>query len=342
MADTPMTGPERVRAVLEGRPPDRPPLMPITMMFAARQIGARYRDYITDHRVLVEAQIHTAERFGFDHVSCISDPVREAADWGAVVELFDDHPPAIAGEQALLADKSDLAHLTLPDPHGGRRMHDRVEAISLFRRRVGHERLIEGWVEGPIAEAANLRGINALMLDLLEDPIFARELMEVTVELGLAFARAQVEAGADLIGVGDAAASLIGPALHSDLIWPFEKRLIDGIHEMGAMVRLHICGDTRPLLAAMGELGCEIVDLDSMVPLGTARERMGPDQVLLGNLNPVDLLLQGTPEAITAAVAQCHQEAGPRHIVGAGCEIPPGTSEENMFAMCDWAIHSSS
>lgn len=335
-----MTGSDRVRAILEGRRPDHPPLMPITMMFAAQQAGVRYRDYVTDHRALVEAQIHTAERFGFDHVSCISDPVREAADCGAAVEFFDDHPPAIAGERALLADKSHLGQLELPDPLGGGRMHDRVEAVSLFRSQLGRERLIEGWVEGPIAEAANLRGLHALMLDLLEDPMFVRELMEFTLELGLVFARAQVEAGADLIGVGDAAASLTGPAIYRELVWSFEKRLIDGIHAMGAMVRLHICGDTRPLLAPMRELGSEIIDLDSMVPLAAARERMGPDQVLLGNLNPVELLLRGTPEAIGAAVAQCHREAGPRHIVGAGCEVPPGTPEANLRAMCDWAIHS--
>ena len=110
-----------------------------------------------------------------------------------------------------------------------------------------------------------------------------------------------------------------------------------GIRALGVPVRLHICGNTRAHLAGLGRLGCAIVDLDSMVPLAEARARMGPDQVLLGNLNPVAVLRNGTPAAVTAAVAACHREAGPRFVVGAGCEVPPDTPEANLRALCDYA-----
>src|SRR5690349_9967854 len=157
-----MTGRERVLAVLAGRPADRLPLMPITMMLAARQIGARYREYASDYRVLAEAQLRTAERFGFDHVSAISDPAREPADLGAAIEWFDDQPPAINESVALLQEKSTLARIQPADPLGGGRMHDRVRGVALLRERAGRDLLVEGWVEGPCAEAADLRGINTL------------------------------------------------------------------------------------------------------------------------------------------------------------------------------------
>ncbi len=86
-------------AHLAGRPVDRLPLMPITMMFACAQIGARYRDYCTDYRVLVEGQIRTAETFGFDYVNTMSDPAREAADCGAAVEYFDSQPVALVEDR---------------------------------------------------------------------------------------------------------------------------------------------------------------------------------------------------------------------------------------------------
>lgn len=69
-----MTSRERVFGLLDGLPVDRLPVMPITMMYAADQIGAKYGRYVTDHRVMVEGQIRTAERFGLDYVSGISDP----------------------------------------------------------------------------------------------------------------------------------------------------------------------------------------------------------------------------------------------------------------------------
>jgi len=332
-----MTGKERVLAMVEGTAVDSLPLMPITMMFAADRIGARYRRYACDYRTLVEGQLRTADEFDFDYVSCISDPAREAADCGAVVQFFDDQPPAINETQARLAEKTDLVSLRMPDPLGGGRMTDRVQAAALFKERVFSEKLIEGWIEGPCAEAADLRGINTLMIDFYEDPVFVNDLFEFTLELGLRFARAQVDAGVDIIGLGDAAASLVGPQIYEEFVWPFEKRLVDGLHAMGTRVRLHICGNTRPILGAIGRLGCEIVDLDWMVPLDEARAAMGPNQVLLGNLDPVGALRTGTPEAVNAEIAECYRQAGARYIVSAGCEVVRDTPLANVHALREFA-----
>jgi MtaA/CmuA family methyltransferase len=332
-----MNSRERVLAMIEGRPIDRLPFMPITMMFAARQCGVKYREYVSDYRALVDAQIQVAERFDIDQVSAISDPAREPADLGAALEWFDDQPPALVESNALLADKSRLIGLKPADPLGGGRMHDRVKAIALFRQRVGGQKLIEGWVEGPCAEAADLRGINTLMIDFFDDPAFIRDLFEFSVRMELAFARAQVEAGADIIGVGDAAASLVGPAIYEKYVWPYEKKLVDGLHEMGTRVRLHICGKTRKLFGGIGRLGCEIVDLDYPAPMGEARRTMGPGQVLLGNVEPVGVLKNGTPESITGAIEACHRAGGPRYIVGAGCEVVRDTPEENLEALGEYA-----
>lgn len=332
-----MNGYERVMAMMEGRQPDCLPLMPITMMFAADQISVSYGEYVRDHRILVEAQLRTAEKFEFDFVSCISDPAREAADCGAVVQYFDDQPPALVEDKALLADKSKLAQLKVPDPFAGGRMEDRVRAAELFRKQVGGQLLIEGWIEGPCAEAADLRGINTLMLDFYDDPAFVRDLFEFVLEMELTFARAQIEAGADLIGVGDAAASLIGPRFYEDFVWPYEKRMVDGLHAMGAKVRLHICGNTNQILEGMGRLGCDIVDLDFLVPMQAGRNAMGPDQILLGNIDPVKVLRNGTPQLVQQKLAECYQAAAPRYIVSAGCEVPRGTPEANLLAMRDFA-----
>lgn len=327
---------ERVLAHLAGAPVDRLPAMPVTMMFAARQAGIRYLDYCRDHRELARAQLLVAHRFGFDHVSAISDPCREAADLGAAVAWFADQPPAIDEAEPLLAEPARLASLAPPDPLGGGRMTDRVRAVELLCE-ARPRRFVEGWVEGPCAEAADLRGINTLMLDFYDDPRFVADLLDFATRLGLSFARAQVDAGADVIGIGDAAASLVGPAIYEEVVWPYEHRLVAGIRAMGARVRLHICGNMRRSVAAMGRLAADIVDLDSLVPLAEARAAMGPDQVLLGNVNPVAEVLNATPGAVEAAVARCHAQAGPRWIVGAGCEIPVATPPENVAAMTAYA-----
>lgn len=310
--------------------------MPITMQFACRQIGARYRDYCTDYRTMVRGQVHTAQNYGFDYVNTMSDPAREAADCGARVEYYDEQPVALVEDEALLADKSALTRLHIPDPLGGGRMHNGIRAIGLFHEQVGRDKIVEGWVEGPVAQAADLRGINRLMTDFFDDPPFVRDLFGFVVEMELRFAREQVKAGADIIGIGDAAASLVGPEIYEEFVWPFERDLVAGIHALGARTRLHICGNTRSIVDGMGRLGCSIVDLDSQTPVALGRERM-PGQVILGNLNPVRVIRESRPEDVREAVAQCHREAGPRFIVGAGCEIPRDTPSANLQALCDYA-----
>jgi MtaA/CmuA family methyltransferase len=336
-----MTGRERILAMLDHKPVDRLPFMPITMQFACKRTSATYRDYCTDYRVLVEGQLRTVEEFDFDYVNTMSDPAREAADCGAVVRYYDDHPVAIVEAEALLKDKTCLAHLKIPDPLGGGRMHNGIKAIELYKQQLNGAKLIEGWVEGPCAEGADLRGINQIMLDFYDDPKFIRDLFEFVLEMELRFAQVQVEAGADMIGIGDAAASLVGPDFYNEMIWPYEKRLVDGIKSFGAKARLHICGNTRHLMDGIAKLGCDIVDLDSMVPVEEARQTVGPELVLIGNLNPVAIVRNGNPDRVLQKIAECHRAAGASYIVGAGCEIPPDTCADNVRALGEYARAAS-
>lgn len=305
--------------------------MPLTMMWAADGIGANYHDYATRAEIQAAGQCAVARDFGFAHVSVISDPCCEAADLGAKIYYPSDAPPAIIEERALLSDAATLHGLRVPDPHReGGRMANRIAAVRLLHERMGSTHIIEGWVEGPCAESADLRGINTLMTDYYDDETFVHELASFSVDVALAFATAQIEAGADIIGIGDAAASLTNRAIYDEFIFPHEKRLIDGIHAAGGRVRLHICGRTSHLLDAIARLGCDIVDLDTSVNLRAARETMGASQVLLGNIDTVSVVKNGSVEDVRQALARCRADAGAAWIAGAGCEIPRFTPRDNV------------
>jgi MtaA/CmuA family methyltransferase len=332
-----MNSRERVLALLDGQAVDRLPCMPLTMMFASDRIGRKYLDYATDFRVEVEGQIRVAEEFGFDYVTFCTDSACEPADLGAAVIYLPDQPPALDESNALLADKRRLATLRVPDLLSPGRMNNGIKAVALFKERVRNAKLIEAWVEGPCAEAADLRGISKLMLDFYDDPDFVRDLFDFVVEMELAFAKAEIEAGADLIAVGDAAASLVGPQIYNSMIWPYEKKMVDAIHTLGARVRLHICGNTRAILGGIGRLGCEIVDLDYLTPVAEARGKLGALQVVMGNIDPVRTLRDGTPDSILRELAECHRQAGERFVVGAGCEVPRDTPVENVRVLSAYA-----
>ena len=143
-----------------------------------------------------------------------------------------------------------------------------------------------------------------------------------------------------MVGVGDAASSLIGPELFREFVLERHRRYVAAIHGAGALARLHVCGNSGPLLPMTKDLGYDIVDLDSMVDLAEARAAAGPNQVFNGNLDPVRVLRNGTPDSIAAALGECAAAAGRAWIVGAGCEIPRGTPRANILAMRDFARRS--
>ena len=324
---------ERYMTVVRGGKPDFLPRVPILMQFAAEFIGSNYGAFASDHRVLVEANLRCAEFFGFDQVSAISDPYRETQGFGAEIEFVRDGVPRCPNPP--LAATTDLSVLKRPDPLTSERMLDRVRAVERFKEAVGGEMSILGWIEGPAAEAADLRGAMEFLVDLKLDPAFAAELMDLCVEVGVEFAKAQLAAGADTIGVGDAIASQVSPALYEELIFPREQRLFSAIHEAGGLVRLHICGDTTHLLPYFARLEADIVDLDWQVDMAAARKTIGPRKVLTGNLDPTSEVKFSTPERVREGLLRVYRQVGLPYMAGAGCEIPSGTPNENLKALCE-------
>lgn len=327
-----MNGYQRYVAVLEGSKPDMVPRAPIVMQYAAEHIGSDYAAFAADYRVLVEANVSCARDFGFDQLSCISDPYRETQGFGAGIEYRPDGPPRSTEP---LAETKNLEVLERPDPLTSERMRDRVRAAELFQAGQGGEYSILGWVEGPAAEAADLRGVTTFLVDLMDDPGFVAELMDRCVEVGIAFARAQIAAGCDTIGMGDAIASQIDPGTYERLVQPREKRLVRAIRAAGAYAKLHICGNITHLLPGISDLGVDILDVDHMVDMPGVRGAVGKGVALSGNIDPVSVVRNGTPDRIRRAVRQVYESVGDPYMVNAGCEIPAGTPVANLKALCE-------
>jgi len=303
------------------------------MQFASEYIGSNYAGFASDYRVLTEANIACARDFGIDQMNTMSDPFRETQGFGAkiiyepnVVPYCERHP---------LEDNEDFDKLPRPDPMEAERMRDRINAVRIYVEQVGQTHSVMGWVEGPAAEAADLRRLDNFFMDLLDDEEYAGALMDLCVEVALDFAKPQIELGADTIGIGDAAASQVSRETYERLILPREQRLVNGIKAMGAKVRMHICGNITHLLPGLASLELNVIDVDHMVSLSEVRRQLGSRTAIGANLDPVAEVLRGSPESIRANLEACYSEVGNPFIVNAGCEIPSGTPNENLKALCE-------
>jgi MtaA/CmuA family methyltransferase len=326
-----MTPRRRVYARLAGEPVDRVPNLCILMTFAARHTGVTYDRYVSDYRLLVEGNLRCCEDFGIDMLSAISDPMREAHGFGAEVVIPYDGVPYAAG--SLIRSREDLKKLKVQAPENCERMSDRLEAIRLFREKAGDHYPILGWVEGAFAEACDLREMSSVMEDLFQEPDLILEMLEICTQQAVRFALAQVEAGADFIGIGDAAASLIGPRFYQQFALPYEKRIIQAIHAAGAKAKLHICGNINPILNLVVLAGADILDIDWMVDFAKAAAASGNQTAVCGNFNPVSVLLQGSENDVARAVQKCLEVEIPNTLLAAGCEVPRDTPIENLKAV---------
>lgn len=327
-----MTSFERYVGMLEGKRVDIVPRTPILMQYAAEFIGSDYACFASDHSTLVKSNEMCAKYFGIDQLSCISDPYRETHGFGSKVDYQKDGPPRSTHP---LSDNTDVSRLLSPDPLKSERMLDRVNAVKLYRERFDKEYSVLGWIEGPAASAATLRDVSNFLMDLIVDEAYACGLMDRCLEVSIGFAKAQVEAGADTIGIGDAIASQVSADIYDKLILPREEKLIRAIKGMGAYVKLHICGNITHLLPGIAMLDIDILDVDHMVNLSEVRSLLRKGVVIAGNIDPVNGILRGTPESIRRRINDDYQLVGNPYMVNAGCEIPSGTPIENMKALCE-------
>ena len=173
------------------------------------------------------------------------------------------------------------------------------------------------------------------MLDFIDDPPFVRDLFDFVLEMALRFGKAQADAGADLIGVGDAAASLVGPRIYEEFVLPYEKRLVDGLHAMGVKVRLHICGNTRRILrhrhARLRHGGHRLDGSPGAGPAGTGAEAGVGRQRRSRGRAPQRHSGEGERGDRPLSPSACAN-----YIVGAGCEVCRDTPLENVLAMRDY------
>ena len=241
--------------------------------------------------------------------------------------------------EPLLQEPGDLDPAALPK--AGRRATDErpVAAVRLCAaKRSGGEIPVMGWVEGALAEAADVRGDGPVDdRPVSTGPSGCANLLETCVEARSRFARAQVAAGADIIGLGDAVASQVSPA--------------DLPRVRAALRAADLCRGPRDGRAAPGctsaatriaswptwlQSGADIIDLDWMVDMRKAAEVFGDRAAPCGNHDPVAVMLNGTPETVRAAVRRPNcAPGGPRCISMAGCEIPDGTPHANLCAHRD-------
>ena len=328
-----MTKTEQFHQLQKEGKTDKVLFRPILMQFAAEYIGSNYGAFASDYKVLAGANLRCMDEFGLDMLGLISDPYRETSAFGAEIEYVKNGVPRC--KNLIVSSMEDVKNLKNPDVFKEERTRDRIKAGEFLSKKTQGNIPIIGWIEGPLAEACDLAGIENMMMQLMIEPDFADRLMDKCVQTAKDFAKAQIEAGCEIIGMGDAICSQIDVETYKQFILHRHKEIISFIQELGGKIKLHVCGDTNHLLPAYKELKLDILDLDWQVDIDHARSVLGDEVMFAGNINPVHIQDKSRAKVFQLCKDLAQRYKNDRFILSAGCEITPLTSTENLKAMSE-------
>jgi MtaA/CmuA family methyltransferase len=333
---------ERVRLTIAGQMPDRVPVIPLMIHHAIKLTGLRIDECAQDPRLLVKAHVRAWDAYGYDgfHVTC--DNWILPAALGCPIQFFPDQPPTAAAR--VLAESKDLSLLVRPRSGTEGRMGFKVEATRLAAEAVGDRCYLKTcFDQGPFSLATAVRGIDTLMLDCIDDPQFVFDLLEICTDAVLKFARACGQAGCHALTFGDSTAGLLSRPLFERFAFPYEKRVIEGLADLGLPVFLHICGDTAHIFDLMVATGAAGLEVDYQHDIAYYKQRSAGRACLQGNIEPAGVMYRGSPVEVRAACRRAIEQggapsgSGSRFILSAGCEVPRDTPPENLRAMVDAA-----
>jgi len=292
---------------------------------AARLEGFSISEAVTQPDALARV-LYSAYRFyGYDLVMVFSDTMVEAEAMGAQVLIPEDDDP-------FLLEPPRVSRLEPADPKKDGRMPVVLEATRRLKTLLDDETPILTSLKGPFSLASFLHGIDKFLEDLLTDPGRAHEFLRIAADNQVAYAEAIVDAGGiPFIGDPVASGSLVSPEMFREFARPYLERLIRSVHESGAKAGLHICGETKRLLADMTATGADFLSVDEM-DLAFARQEVGNKTVLMGNVS-TNLLFEGTPEQVSAAANVCLERGGQSFILSSSCDVPTGAPKENVQAL---------
>lgn len=192
-----------------------------------------------------------------------------------------------------IKDLESLKNYQVPDPYTSGRMPTNLKSLKLIADNIDKPLFVS--IQGPFTLAVQLAGATHLLRSLIKDPEYVRELLDFTTELVRRYSKAVVEAGGKYISIAEPATVTLSPKRFEKIIVPNLNKIYE---ELDCWTALHICGDTTELLDLMLACKVDALSLDQIMDYEAVMKKIPEDIVLLGNLDPLDLLYYSDVETI--------------------------------------------
>ena len=294
------------------------------------EVGVGFPEAHLEAEAMTKLAAAGSEVLGFDNVMPLfsvwheSEAVGCKVEWGGPGRMPDSRGAllGIEDEVRIPADLLKRRGCAVP-----------LEAIGMLRKRLGDEAAVVGKVFGPWTLGYHVFGVEEFLINTLLKPDAVKRRMEELKEVTVAFGRAQVEAGADALCLGDhATRDLCSPEAYREFLKDVHAELVERIP---CPLILHICGDTADRIRYIRETGVACFHFDSKVPTARARALAGAGLALMGGTSNLKVIRKGTPEAIGEDVAEKKRYG--IEIIGPECAVPLDAPWRNLKLLTEEA-----
>jgi MtaA/CmuA family methyltransferase len=297
--------------------------------------GLLFHEVHKDEVKMAKAVASTFRLTGMSSATLPLDLCFPAEALGAELNYYEDGEAQFPQVKKLLFQSTsqivELFNTSLPSPRKRGRVPLICKAIQLVQKDIGDKVVISGLIPGPYTLLIYTCKVQNLFSEMKTKPDMVLDallyLSNFLADIGNAFR----ESGADFITIHEMGGSpgFIGPAKFEQFILPALKELHKNLP--GPRV-LSVCGNVSKSFEALSQSGAEAISIDQTVDLAAARSAL-KDQLLFGNLDPVETLLRGDETQVresTRLAKEARVDA-----VWPGCDLVIQTSAKNLQAMLE-------
>lgn len=330
---------ERIKTAERLGCPDQVPVSPSMLgHFLTGLANVKMIAYLNDPKVMCDVQMFARKKF-FGLVTLFPDycVIAEPSAFGCKIKWLEDNPPLVT--PAIMSPEH-LNKLNVPDCYHDGYLPAAISTYRYMEERAGPECVDFSFGTGnlgPFDIACLIRGQSQLFADIKLRPEVAHQILDTTTKMVIEWIKVRQEVARQefrRISFGDDFPGYLGPKLFKEFALPYIKRVFEAFPNRFHW--WHSDGDTTSVLELLPEMHVDVfVCFYPEVDIGLVKKRIGDKVCLMGNIDPLKILLRGTPEIVEKECkAQIEKAAaGGGYIVSSGGETPRGVPEENIFAM---------
>lgn len=331
-----LTPKERLKAIFEGQKVDRPAcICPGGMM---NMITADLMDQIQvflpeahhDARQMAELAKAVYEQGCFENYGVPFCMTVEAEEMGAKVDMGTKvYEPHVI--EYVMDSVSDYEKLTPVDVTKGRAKVV-TDAIRILKEETSGVPIV-GNLTGPVSTASSVMEPVNFYKELRKKNQEAHAYMEFITDQLIAFGRAQIEAGADIIAISDPSGTgeILGPKFFKEFAVTYLNKLLDGLKKEKVGTIVHICGQMHSVYKEINEVHSDVLSFDSVVPMKEARANL-KDRVLMGNVSTYAIEF-GDPDRVKMLTTSCRR--GGSDIISPACGLGMKSPLTNVQAILE-------